>query len=415
MAKVLKIIGGAAIAVGVAYGAAKGYAYWRVKGQLDELARLANPYAELRWKGISTELSGAVEVSGVTIAPRAIAQDVEIASVRIETGNPGLLFTGLPRRADQAPERMRLAVTGVQIPLRGALLDGLQRDAKANACEFGGMPDAALLAAAGMEKLVIDFGMDFSMPKDAGRLDMRFQYATRGVDALEAEAAFSGAGPMPAFKQALVRYRPNAEAVARIADHCAQRRGLDRAGFLRALAEQSGRLFAAQFGVAPGPGLSEAIRAYLVRPGEIKLAIRPEGEVSPTMFAAGAERSLADWQRLAGLELYLNGALVEDLRTVPTEQAALVPGGAPATEGGRTAAAGASPAKASFQDRPVEEIGRYLDHRVRVHTRDGKAPREGRLDSVDATQANVDQRMFGGHLISHVRLDQIARLEVMLR
>jgi len=415
MAKVLKIIGGAALAVGFAYGALKGYAYWRVKGQLDELARLASPYAELRWRGISTELAGAVEVTGVTVAPRAISQDVEIASVRIETGDPGLLFRGLPRRADQAPERLRLAVTGVQIPLRGALLDGLQRDAKANACEFGGMPDAALLAAAGMENLVIDFGMDFSMPKDEGRLGMNFHYATRGVDALEAEVAFSGAGPMPVFRQAVVRYRPNAEAVARIADHCAQRRGTDRAGFLRTLAEQSDRLFAEQFGVAPGPGLSEAMRTYLVRPGEIKLAIRPEGEVSPMMLAAGAGRSLADWQRLAGLELYLNGVLVEDLGTVPVDRSAMAPGGTSAADGGRTTAAGASPGRVSFQDRPVEEIGRYLDHRVRVHTRDGKAPREGRLDSVDATQANVDQRMFGGHLVSHVRLDQIARLEVMLR
>lgn len=415
MAKVLKIIGGAAVAVGVAYGAVKGYAYWRVKGQLDELARLASPYAELRWKGISTELAGAVEVTGITAAPRAIAQDVEIASLRIETGDPGLLFTGLPRRADQAPERLRLAVTGVQIPLRGALLDGLQRDAKANACEFGGMPDAPLLAAAGMENLVIDFGMDFSMPKDEGRLGMNFHYATRGVDALEAEVAFSGAGPMPAFRQAVVRYRPNAEAVARIADHCAHRRGTDRAGFLRALAEQSDRLFAEQFGVAPGPGLSEAMRAYLARPGEIKLAIRPEGEVSPMMFAAGADRSLADWQRITGLELYLNGVLVEDLSTVPWERALAAAGSTASVAGGRTAAPGAAPGRASFQDRPVEEIGRYLDHRVRVHTRDGKAPREGRLDSVDATQANVDQRMFGGHLVSHVRLDQIARLEVMLR
>ena len=413
MAKVLRIIGGAAVAVGVAYGAVKGYAYWRVKGQLDELARVASPYAELRWKGISTELAGAVEVTGVTVAPRAIAQDVEIASVRIETGDPGLLFTGLPRRADQAPERLRLAVTGVQIPLRGALLDGLQRDAKANACELGGMPDAALLAAAGMENLVIDFGMDFSMPKDEGRLGMNFHYSTRGVDALEAEVAFSSTGPMPTFRQAVVRYRPNAEAVARIADHCAQRRGTDRAGFLHALAEQSDRLFAEQFGVAPGPGLSEALRAYLVRPGEIKLAIRPEGEVSPMMISAGAGRSLADWQRLAGLELYLNGALVEDLGTLPVERAAA--GGTLPADGGRTATVGAPPGKARFQDRPVEEIGRYLDHRVRVHTRDGKAPREGRLDSVDATQANVDQRMFGGHLVSHVRLDQIARLEVMLR
>ena len=411
MAKVLQVVGGVALAVGLAYGAAKGYAYWRVKSQLDEIARLANPYAELRWKGISTELAGAVEVTGVTVAPRAIAQDIDIASIRVETGDPRLLFTGMPRRADQAPETLRLAANGVQIPLRGALLDGLQRDPKSNACDFGGLPDPALLAAAGMENLIIDFGMDLSMRKDEGRLAMTFRYATRGIDELDAAADFTGSGPLPAFKQAVVRYRPNSEAVARIADHCAQRRGTDRAGFLRALADQSDRIFLEQFGVLPGPGLREALRTYLARPGQIKLAIRPERDISPMMFTAGASRSLADWQRLAGLELYLNGALVDDLRTVSATQA---PGSANGSSDSVESAA-QPPLKAQFQDRPVDEISRYIDHRVRVHTRDGKAPREGRLDSVDSTQANVDQRMHGGHLVSHVRLDQIARLEVLLR
>jgi hypothetical protein len=410
MAKVIKVLVGAVVAVGVAYGAVKGYAWWRVKSQLDELARLARPYAELRWKGIATELAGAVEVRGVTIAPRMIAQDIDVASIRVETGDPRLLFAGLPRRADEAPERLRVVVDGVQIPLRGALLDLLQRDGKADACSFGGPPDPALLAAAGMENLVIDFAMDLSMRKDEGRFGMNFRYATRGVDELDAAAEFSGTGPLPAFRKAVVRYRPSDAAVGRIADHCAQRRGTDRAGFLRALADGADQLFADRFGVAPGPGLRDALRAYLARPGEIKLVIRPDGEVSPMMLAAGASRSLADWQRVAGLELYLNGTLVEDLGTEPLRTTSAAPAGT-----GGSGAAQAPVPKATFQDRPVVDIASYVDHRVRLHTRDGKAPREGVLQSVDATQANVDQRMHGGHLVSHVRLDQIARLEVLLR
>jgi len=47
MAKLTKMAVGALVVAGVTFGAAKGYAYWRVKSQLDELARAVSPYAEL--------------------------------------------------------------------------------------------------------------------------------------------------------------------------------------------------------------------------------------------------------------------------------------------------------------------------------------------------------------------------------
>ena len=107
MAKLTKMAVGALVVAGVTFGAAKGYAYWRVKSQLDELARAVSPYAELRWGGISTELQGAIEVTDLTVAPLQVPDDIAIASLRIDTGDPRLLFTGLPRRP--RPLRFRLA------------------------------------------------------------------------------------------------------------------------------------------------------------------------------------------------------------------------------------------------------------------------------------------------------------------
>ena len=127
MAKLTHIAAGVLIAAGTAFGAVKGYAHWRVSSQLEELARLVSPYAELRWDGISTELQGGIEVTGLTISPRLIPEDIAIESVRLETGDPRLLLSGLPRRTSDAPEKISLAVRGVRVPLSGSLLDGLQR------------------------------------------------------------------------------------------------------------------------------------------------------------------------------------------------------------------------------------------------------------------------------------------------
>jgi hypothetical protein len=419
MAKLTNIAAGALIAVGAAYAGVKGYAHWRVSSQLQEVARLASPYAELRWDGISTELRGSIEVNGLTISPRLIPEDIQIESVRLETGDPRLLLSGLPRRTSDAPEKVRVAVRGVRVPLSGSLLDSLQQSQggkRPDACGPAGMPGPAMFAAMGVPALELDMGADLEVPKGEGRMKLAFDYATRGFDQLTASMTIDGVDRgLPSLRDATLRYVPNAETYARMIDHCARQRGSDRTAYLRALVGESDGAFVESFGMAPGPGLRAAIARYLEQPGELKIVLRPDGDL---ILTPNARHSLQYWVEVAGLALYVNGQLVEDLSVVAPDRAATrlsadargLDGGAPRAEAGGTAGGAVS-----LQERPVSEIAKYLDYRVRVHTRDGKPPREGRLKSVDGQQADVDQRHSGGHLVAHVRLEQITRLEVYTR
>lgn len=417
MARLTHIAAGVLVATATAFGAAKGYAHWRVNSQLEELARVLSPYAELRWRGISTELQGGIEVKDLTIAPRQLPEDIAIDSVRIDTGDPRLLFSGLPRRPHEAPEKLSLAVRGLRLPLSGTLLDSLQQNKgtkRPDACGPAGMPGPAMLAAMGVSALELDMGADLEAPKGEGRMTLAFNYATRGFDQLTASMAIGGVdGGLPSLREATLRYQPNAEAYARMTDHCARQRGSDRETYLRTLVSESGAAFADSFGVAPGPGLRDAIARYLQQPGEVKVVLRPDDGL---VLAPGAGHSLQYWVEAAGLSLYVNGQLVEDLSVVAAD-----PGVAPLSadgvrpEGAAPAATPAAAGSASFREKPVTDIGSYLDYRVRVHTRDGKPPREGKLKNVDARQADVDQRHSGGHLVAHVRLEQITRLEVYTR
>jgi hypothetical protein len=417
MAKLTHIAAGVVLAGATAFGAAKGYAHWLVNSQLEELARVLSPYAELRWDGISTELAGSIEVSGLTIAPRLLPEDIAIESVRLDTGDPRLLFSGLPRRTQETPEKLSVAVRGLRIPLSGSLLDSLEQGnggRRADACGPAGMPGPAMLAAMGVPALELDVGADLEAPKGEGRVRLAFNYATRGLDQMNATVAIGGVDQgLPNLREATVRYQPNAEAYARMTDHCARRRGSDRETYLQSLASESDAAFAERFGVAPGPGLRDAIARYLQQPGEVKVVLRPDAEL---VLAPGANRSLQYWIDAAGLALYVNGQLVEDLSVLPAALPvgpAMADGELAGTAGAGAVAAAGGPA--SFRERPLADIGKFLDHRVRVHTRDGKPPREGRLKHVDAVQADVDQRHSGGHLIAHVRIEQISRLEVYTR
>lgn len=419
MAKLTKMAVGALVVAGVTFGAAKGYAYWRVKSQLDELARAVSPYAELRWGGISTELQGAIEVTDLTVAPLQVPDDIAIASVRIDTGDPRFLFTGLPRRPHEAPEKLDVAVRGVRIPLKGALFDTLQPGtgpAQTDPCGPGGVPGPAVLGAMGLEHLELDLGAGLESPRGADAMRLAFRYATRGIDEIVATADIGGVdGGLPQLRAATVRYLPNADAYGRMIEHCARARGTDRSAYLQALVSQSDAAFLERFGVAPGPGLRDAIGRYLQRPGEVKVVMRPATEL---LLAPTASHSPQYWIEAAGLELFVNGQLVEDLSVVTGTPAAASPdvnNGATGDGAVKVAAGSAGPNRASYQERPLAEIADYLDYRVRVHTRDGKPPREGRLKNVDAERADVDTRHSGGHLVAHVRLEQITRLEVYTR
>jgi hypothetical protein len=421
MARLTHVAAGILLAAGTTFGAVKGYAHWRVNSQLQELAKVVSPYAELRWDGISTELQGSVEVTGLTISPRLIPEDIAIESVRVETGDPRLLLSGLPRRTTDAPEKLSIAVRGVRIPLSGSLLDSLQETRgvqRPDACGPGGMPGPAMLAAMGVPALELDLGADLEVPKGEGRMKLAFNYATRGLDQMTASMAIGGVDQgLPNLHEATLRYLPNAETYTRMIDHCARQRGSNRETYLHSLMSESDAAFAASFGVAPGPGLRDAIARYLRQPGEVKVVLRPDTEL---VITPNARHSLQYWIEAAGLALYVNGQLVEDLSLVAANPVVAPTAADAGGSEGTVVVASASGSEtatgaARYQERPLAEIGSYLDYRVRVHTRDGKPPREGRLKNVDTFQADVDQRHSGGHLVAHVRLEQITRLEVYTR
>ena len=398
----------------LAYGAAKGYAWWRVKENLDALARSVRPFVELRYDGIGTELSGAVEVSGVQLTPAGFTEPIRVAAVRIETGDPLFLFRGFSDVQRDPPERLALRLRRARIPLQGEYADlaasGAERE---DPCAIGGMPRPELLTAMGMEALELDIGIDYTLRRGDGRMVVGMSYATTGVDSTVAsiELAGVGRGSNPSLRRGDLTYTPDPELTPRLVDHCAKQRGMDRETYIDASVEAADRHLYEARGIVLGPGLREALQRYLRKPSEVRIALRPDVEVGVQSYMGQSPDQLLD---TAGVELYVSGQRIVDL-SLRHE--------APVRRGkttGQTVAGDAAPTatpvveKPRFQQRPVTELPHYLNHTVRVHERDGLPPREGRLAGITEGRADIDQRMLGGHMTAHVRIEEIARLEVLL-
>jgi hypothetical protein len=397
----------------LAYGGAKGYAWWRVKDNLDALARSVRPFVELRYDGIATELSGAVEVSGVQLTPAGFTEPIRVAAVRIETDDPLFLFRGFSDVQREPPERVAMRLRRARIPLQGEYADlAAAGPDGADACAIGGMPKPELLTALGMEALELDVGVDYALRHADGRVVIGMTYATAGVDSTVAsiELAGVGRGSNPTLRRGDITYTPDAELAPRLVDYCAKQRGMDRETYIDASVDAADRQLYQAEGIVLGPGLRDALQRYLRRPAEVRVALRPGVEVGVQSYRGLSPDQVLD---TAGVELYVGGERIADLslrREAPTRRSK-----AP----GQTVADADAPPQAvvekpRFQQRPVNELPSFLNHTVRVHERDGLPPREGRLTAIAEGRADIDQRMLGGHLTAHVRIEDIARLEVLL-
>ncbi len=75
-----------ALAAGLAgYGLAKLYLWSQAQHRIEELAKLAAPYATLEWQGISAGLDAQTRISGLTLQPRGLNDTVLIKNLTIKT------------------------------------------------------------------------------------------------------------------------------------------------------------------------------------------------------------------------------------------------------------------------------------------------------------------------------------------
>jgi hypothetical protein len=409
-----RVAAGVVVAALLAYGAAKGYAWWRVKENLDALARSVRPFVDLRYDGIGTEFSGAVEVSGVQLTPAGFTEPIRVGVVRIETGDPLFLYRGFADVQREPPERMAMRLRRARVPLQGEYAELAASGAKGeDPCAIGGMPKPELLTALGMEALELDVGIDYTLRRGDGRVVLGMTYTTAGVDSTVASIELSGVGrgSNPTLRRGDITYTPDPELTPRLVDLCAKRRGMDRETYIDASVDAADRQLYAARGIVLGPGLRESLQRYLRKPAEVRVALRPGVEVGVQSYMGLSPDQMLD---TAGVELYLGGQRIADISL--RQEAPARRGAAPGQTLAGDAAAKAAPVveKPRFQQRPVAELPHYVNHTVRVHERGDLPPREGRLTGVAEGRADIDQRMLGGHMTAHVRIDQIARLEVLL-
>lgn len=411
------------------YALAKGVMYLNAKKTVDDVVVALANQADMRYAGISTDLGGAVTVSGITVTPRGFDEGLSIDSVRVASDDPLVFLFGgdWTSGKDAPPDSLSFIVSGVSLPLQSDLVSEL---AEAS----GGMSDAPcrqglkieppLLKQMGFEAITMDFDGGYRLDSGTQTLsvDMHFDFRdiqsmtfTAELTDVDSEALAQGAAPnfnLGGFELS-VRVPPEfgrqaLKVCAAGSDESIQAWG-DR------LAEQAIEEMR-RAGIMLGGGLRRATRDFYRDWGELKLASRPEKPIGLMSMMFLPPDQLTD---ALALNLSLNNVPITDT-SFTLEEPDMA--GLSALFGAEPETRGETKAKTprrvivrrEYESVSTGSLSRYVDHLVRIKPR-GQPLREGLLKGVRDGEAVVEQTVHGGKYTVYVPIAQIDSVEALIQ
>jgi len=114
---------GVVLVVVAVYGGLKGYLYYKYKTAMDQLVAQAALFADVKYDGIGSSLTGSIMVHDVEIMPHSVYDSIRIKTVRVDT--PSLLYLmgvedALSR--GELPEFFTVSLSGLRFETTGAIL-----------------------------------------------------------------------------------------------------------------------------------------------------------------------------------------------------------------------------------------------------------------------------------------------------
>jgi hypothetical protein len=411
------------------YGITKGIMYYRVKSAMDDMVIAASGHGRLTYGTIETDITGRVGVTDIAFEPVGFNGAIQVA--RMTVTGPDAWFFLRPDHlwSDQRqpmPPRLRLFAEGVEVPLDHAWSGahaGVPQAAAPDGCAGQPLSDPDLLAALGVERLLLDADMGWDVDDKAGRLDADFAFDLQGLQSLRTRVGLAGVSvaslqegtAMPELDGFELTFRLDPAFGQRIVETCAKRRGVAPEAYRDTLvAEQLAGIEAG--GMRLGLGLRHALTTFYEQWGEVKLAARPKSPIGVMSLVFLPPERLVS---ALGLDLRVNDLVVSDLSLSFAGPAGNTGSGLaalfnlPAEQDGKPRAA-----RPRYESHWVKvspgALANHVNRDVRLYLSD-QPPRVGRLVAYRDGVAEVEQRVHGGQFTAYVRLAEVARAEVEMR
>jgi len=418
--KVRNIAIAAVVVVGVLYGGARAYVYQTSKNFVDETLQRMSPFAAVEYKSFSASLDGKFVLSGVTIRPRRLGDEIDVERIQLQTPDVDFIFnSGKAYERREIPKSLNISIHGLSLSTDGRIFELLSRSASRQADLQGrrlsgcGMVDPLglkELRAVGGGTLILDLTAGYHFGDGTGGVRVHMDQSIRNAQSMSLDATISGVSndvrewprAQPLLTQADVRMGLDSATIKKVREYCASEAGISDDAFIKTTLDQPDQAYLDRFHIVPGPGLRAAYGQLLKHGGELAIHARPKVPIELRNLGDYAPKDVV---ALFDPQVEINGKPVADL-SFRTE-----PGAAAAATAADTRGKAVEPPR--YHTVKAADLGRYLGHDVKVFTHDGKV-RNGLLNGVDKKELVIEQRVYGGSLTVRVPIADIKQAEVYM-
>lgn len=415
-----KPVVGLVLFVAAVVGGVTLYIRSQIKSTLEEAITAISPFAVVRYASVSVSLGGTVHIRDIEIRPRMFNDPLRIEGIEVETPGLWFLLTGAKKLSDgELPEHLRATLRGLAFNLSGPMaetFDGVMAEAMRSSravplsnCGDVRYVDFNAYQRLGYQSLVFDVSLGYRFEKGGSPLRVTTEWRMRDLGVVTVSLEFVGAysnlrqfmGTQPLLRTFDVVYQ-DLSFTDRRKRYCSQASGMTVEQYIDSEVNLKDATYQARWGFVPGPGLRQAYREFLTKPGEWRLQGTPSAELDMETLRLSKPEDIVS---MLNLRVRVNGKAVTDLSMIPVHSTP--------TLAALPQPAGPASVTSEFRAVPTTDLAGHVGKTVRLYLTHG-ATREGRLLQVLDGTARVERRYPGGVMTLAIPLRQVERVEVLL-
>lgn len=307
-----------------------GYVHHQFKTNIDNALSAIRPFAQVNYSDLSTSmLSGKVELKNVRVSAEILPETLTLGNITLETPAFPYMLNGVEKiKGGELPEQLGLTIDDFYLDLHGETAEWLDRLVKRmqpiyaserKLCAGKSIFGPSDYKEMGYTRLLSSLRLAYKFNKANKSLNIKMNADTRNMGDMKTEINITNIGSMsssavaqasmPQLANVKVTYKDKSYA-RHIVNYCSKLSKMKKEDFIDAEIKQSDNYFYMTWGFAPGQGLREAYKDFLLKPDLVTLTMAPSKEFNPMLIASMSNNEVMD---ALNVRLKINGLPINDL------------------------------------------------------------------------------------------------------
>lgn len=375
------------------------------------------------------------------VSAEILPETLVLGNITLETPGFTYMLNGVDKiKGGELPEQLGFTIDDFYLDLHGETAEWLDRLVKRmqpiyaserKLCAGKTIFGPSDYKEMGYTRLLSRLHLAYSFNKANKSLNIQMNASTRNMGEMKTDINISNIGSMsssavlqagmPQLADIKMTYKDESYA-SHIVKYCATLSKMKKEDFVDAEIKQSDNYFYMTWGIAPGQGLREAYKDFLLKPDLVTLTMTPSKEFNPMLVATMSSDEVMD---ALNVRLKINGLPINDLsfKTPPAEftenfERRLVSTmdfnsllrGEPVKAPTPAQTKIIKKAAGKYHKISLKQIPKHVGDYVAITTKEGNE-RKGRLIRLNKAILYVEMRVSGGKFTMSVPIYKIKTIK----